>query len=157
MAESSVFLGKVQQAARRFWGLRWSIKGPILGAVGLGILAAIIPGGGDDDEPPQLRVADQEPAQVASPSPAEESTPTPTRTPRNTPTSTPTPEPTATPVPPTPTPVPPTPTPTPRPAQSNVYYRNCDEARAAGAAPIYRGEPGYRPALDRDGDGIACE
>ena len=41
------------------------------------------------------------------------------------------------------------------PAQ--VYYRRCDEARAAGAAPIYRGEPGYRPALDRDDDGIACE
>jgi hypothetical protein len=38
-----------------------------------------------------------------------------------------------------------------------VYYRNCDEARAAGAAPIRRGEPGYRPPLDRDDDGIACE
>ncbi|MCL2737150.1 MAG: excalibur calcium-binding domain-containing protein [Propionibacteriaceae bacterium] len=22
---------------------------------------------------------------------------------------------------------------------------------------MYRGQPGYRPALDRDGDGIACE
>lgn len=41
--------------------------------------------------------------------------------------------------------------------QSNVYYKNCSQARAAGAAPIYRGEPGYRPALDRDNDGIACE
>lgn len=41
--------------------------------------------------------------------------------------------------------------------QANVYYKNCSEARAAGAAPIYRGEPGYRPALDRDNDGIACE
>lgn len=38
-----------------------------------------------------------------------------------------------------------------------VYYRNCSAARAAGAAPIYRGEPGYRAELDRDGDGIACE
>jgi hypothetical protein len=38
-----------------------------------------------------------------------------------------------------------------------VYYKNCAEARAAGAAPIYRGQPGYRPGLDRDGDGIACE
>ena len=38
-----------------------------------------------------------------------------------------------------------------------VYYKNCSQARAAGAAPIYRGEPGYRPALDRDRDGIACE
>jgi hypothetical protein len=38
-----------------------------------------------------------------------------------------------------------------------VYFENCDAARAAGAAPIYRGEPGYRPGLDRDGDGVACE
>jgi hypothetical protein len=36
-------------------------------------------------------------------------------------------------------------------------YRNCSEARAAGAAPIRIGEPGYGPHLDRDGDGIACE
>lgn len=41
--------------------------------------------------------------------------------------------------------------------KSSVYYANCTAARAAGAAPIYRGEPGYRPALDRDSDGIACE
>jgi hypothetical protein len=38
-----------------------------------------------------------------------------------------------------------------------VHYPNCDSARAAGAAPIHRGEPGYRPPLDRDDDGIACE
>ena len=42
-------------------------------------------------------------------------------------------------------------------APSSVYYKNCTAARAAGAAPIYRGQPGYRPELDRDGDGIACE
>ncbi|MEU0411137.1 excalibur calcium-binding domain-containing protein [Streptomyces griseorubiginosus] len=39
----------------------------------------------------------------------------------------------------------------------DVYYENCDEARAAGAAPLYRGDPGYGPHLDRDGDGVACE
>ena len=39
----------------------------------------------------------------------------------------------------------------------SVYYANCTEARAAGAAPILIGEPGYRSALDRDKDGIACE
>lgn len=38
-----------------------------------------------------------------------------------------------------------------------AYYKNCSAARAAGAAPLYRGQPGYRSALDRDGDGIACE
>ena len=37
------------------------------------------------------------------------------------------------------------------------YFRSCAEARAAGVAPIYRGQPGYAPHLDRDGDGIACE
>jgi hypothetical protein len=38
-----------------------------------------------------------------------------------------------------------------------VYYRNCDAARAAGAAPIKEGEAGYRTGLDADADGIACE
>ena len=42
-------------------------------------------------------------------------------------------------------------------ADRNVYYRYCSDARAAGAAPLYRGDPGYRPALDADGDGTACE
>lgn len=39
----------------------------------------------------------------------------------------------------------------------DVYYARCADARAAGAAPIYAGEPGYREGLDGDGDGIACE
>jgi hypothetical protein len=43
------------------------------------------------------------------------------------------------------------------PSSGSVYYRNCAEARAAGAAPIHRGEPGYAAHLDRDRDGIACE
>jgi Excalibur calcium-binding domain len=43
--------------------------------------------------------------------------------------------------------------------QSNgsVYYPNCAAARAAGAAPLYRGQPGYGRHLDRDDDGKACE
>ncbi|WP_239591490.1 excalibur calcium-binding domain-containing protein [Mycolicibacterium tusciae] len=40
---------------------------------------------------------------------------------------------------------------------SSVYYSNCSEARAAGAAPLYTGAPGYRSGLDRDNDGVACE
>jgi hypothetical protein len=39
----------------------------------------------------------------------------------------------------------------------SAYYRNCAAARAAGVAPLHRGDPGYRSGLDRDGDGIACE
>nr|WP_307890974.1 excalibur calcium-binding domain-containing protein [Acidipropionibacterium jensenii] len=41
--------------------------------------------------------------------------------------------------------------------KSAVYYKNCAAAKKAGAAPLYRGHPGYRSALDRDNDGIACE
>ncbi|MCW2637407.1 MAG: Excalibur calcium-binding domain protein [Blastococcus sp.] len=37
------------------------------------------------------------------------------------------------------------------------YYENCDDARARGAAPVYEGDPGYRPELDSDSDGIGCE
>ena len=42
------------------------------------------------------------------------------------------------------------------PAQ-NVYYKNCDAVRAAGAAPIYPGDPGWHTKFDRDNDGIGCE
>ncbi|HRL73801.1 MAG TPA: excalibur calcium-binding domain-containing protein, partial [Bifidobacterium adolescentis] len=52
----------------------------------------------------------------------------------------------------------PAPAPAPQPApQQDVYYQNCTAARAAGAAPIYQGQPGYRSQLDRDHDGVACE
>lgn len=40
---------------------------------------------------------------------------------------------------------------------ADVYYANCSAVRAAGADPIYAGQPGYSRKLDRDGDGIACE
>ncbi|MFE4501357.1 excalibur calcium-binding domain-containing protein [Rhodococcus sp. NPDC056743] len=40
---------------------------------------------------------------------------------------------------------------------AGVSYANCAEARAAGAAPILKGEPGYSTKLDRDKDGIACD
>ena len=36
-------------------------------------------------------------------------------------------------------------------------FRSCAEARAAGAAPVRRGQPGYGAHLDRDGDGVGCE
>lgn len=53
-----------------------------------------------------------------------------------------------------------------RPVQSLVRARaavavaapfpNCGAALAAGAAPVYQGDPGYGPHLDGNGDGIAC-
>ena len=42
-------------------------------------------------------------------------------------------------------------------ANADVYYKNCSEARTAGVTPLYEGDPGYAPHLDRDNDGIACE
>jgi hypothetical protein len=44
-----------------------------------------------------------------------------------------------------------------RPSGGTVHYQNCSEARAAGAAPVRRGQPGYASHLDRDNDGIGCE
>ena len=41
--------------------------------------------------------------------------------------------------------------------EGSVYYSGCDEARAAGVAPIHRGSPGYRDGMDGDSDGVACE
>ncbi|MGW2093495.1 excalibur calcium-binding domain-containing protein [Promicromonospora sukumoe] len=38
-----------------------------------------------------------------------------------------------------------------------VFYWNCDAVRAAGAAPLQSGQPGYLPHLDRNGNGVACE
>ncbi|MDQ0679758.1 hypothetical protein QFZ30_003140 [Arthrobacter pascens] len=59
---------------------------------------------------------------------------------------------------PAPVPVAPAPVPVPvAPVPAAVSYANCTAVRAAGAAPIYAGQPGYSRSLDRDGDGIACE
>lgn len=43
------------------------------------------------------------------------------------------------------------------PAAPSAYFGSCADAKAAGAAPLYSGQPGYRAALDRDRDGVACE
>jgi len=43
------------------------------------------------------------------------------------------------------------------PSSSGTAFRNCAAARAAGAAPVYFGDPGYGSHLDRDGDGVGCE
>jgi hypothetical protein len=40
---------------------------------------------------------------------------------------------------------------------ASVYYPGCNAVRAAGRAPLYRGQAGYREEMDGDGDGIACE
>lgn len=44
------------------------------------------------------------------------------------------------------------------PAPDTVQsFASCAEARAAGAAPVHSGDPGYSRRIDRDGDGVACE
>ena len=40
---------------------------------------------------------------------------------------------------------------------SGDFWHGCNDARAVGTAPIYRGEPGCRAQMDGDNDGIACE
>ena len=47
--------------------------------------------------------------------------------------------------------------PTAASTDGDVHYPNCAAAREAGVAPILLGEPGYRPGLDGDNDGVACE
>jgi hypothetical protein len=58
----------------------------------------------------------------------------------------------------TPVPVPvPVAAPASVPAPTGVYYQNCTAVRAAGAAPIYPGDPGWQTKFDGDGDGVGCE
>jgi hypothetical protein len=40
--------------------------------------------------------------------------------------------------------------------EQSEYFASCDDARAAGKAPLYAGQPGYRSELDPDGTGLAC-
>ena len=42
-------------------------------------------------------------------------------------------------------------------SSSRREFANCSQARAAGAAPVREGDPGYGRHLDRDGDGVGCE
>ena len=42
-------------------------------------------------------------------------------------------------------------------ADVTTPFKNCAAAKAAGAAPVRIGDPGYGAHLDGDGDGVACE
>ena len=41
--------------------------------------------------------------------------------------------------------------------EASVYYATCADAVAAGKAPLYPGQPGYREELDPQGVGVACQ
>ncbi|PRY12178.1 excalibur calcium-binding domain-containing protein [Kineococcus rhizosphaerae] len=43
------------------------------------------------------------------------------------------------------------------PPSTGVYYANCTAVWNAIGRPIRSGEPGYRPGLDSDHDGVGCE
>ena len=43
------------------------------------------------------------------------------------------------------------------PAPVDQHFRGCDDARAAGRENIPISDPSYRPWMDGDGDGWACE
>ncbi|MDJ0319484.1 DUF1524 domain-containing protein [Pseudarthrobacter sp. PS3-L1] len=84
-----------------------------------------------------------------APAPAPEPAPAPAPAPE------PAPAPAVVPAAPAPAPAP---APEPAPAApAAVYFQNCTAARAAGAAPLYAGQAGYRAEMDRDKDGVACE
>ena len=42
-------------------------------------------------------------------------------------------------------------------ASADPPYQNCNEAHADGRYSIPISDPAYRPDLDLDGDGLACE
>ncbi len=93
-------------------------------------IAALIPSGSADAVNPLLPPA---PAAPVAPAPAPQVAPAPQAAPA----------PQLAPAPPAPAP--------------RTGYKNCTEARNAGVTPIYRGQDGYAPHLDRDNDGFACE
>lgn len=51
----------------------------------------------------------------------------------------------------------PEPSAAPEQQEDAVVYKNCTAVRAAGKAPLHKGEPGYSTKLDGDKDGVACE
>lgn len=99
--------------------------------------------------------------ELAALAPVATTTTTTTTAPTTTSTAPPTTQPPPPPTTQAPPPPPPTtqaPPPPPPPTQSvSTYYENCSAAKAAGAAPVYRGDPGYGSHLDRDNDGVGCE
>ncbi|GAB4323759.1 MAG: hypothetical protein Kow0010_05270 [Dehalococcoidia bacterium] len=119
MAKKGTLAGEVQDGLRRFWGLQWKVKGPILAALGSValIVVAAAAGGGDDSTAAPARperspaAAQGQDQEKVTPTLTATGTPPATHTPTATATPTATPAPTET---PTPTPSP-TPTPTPQP------------------------------------------
>lgn len=136
-----------------------------------GVLLSLVIGGaitgcGNDEvstpaQPPVTTAASAPTTSMAPPTttyaPIPTTTAAPTSTVRQVPVPDPDPDPDPDPVRKAPAP-PPAPKPEPKKEEpKTVYYKNCSAARAAGAAPVHRGDAGYGSHLDRDGDGVGCE
>ncbi len=137
----------------------------VAGGVGIALLLAQIDGPMSDPAPAPTRST---PTRTTAPAPARTvlptyESPTPTTTAPPVPTYTPPPTsflppPTTYTPPPTYEPPPTTPAaPVHQAPPQSAYYRNCKQAHADGRYNIPVGDPAYRPGLDRDGDGFACE
>lgn len=163
--------GGLGDRAKRVWAdfRRWPRSAQIVTWIvaALIVLAALGSFGSEDGpEPVTVVDADQTTTTVAAlttttilPTTTTTAAPTTTTTvpPTTTTTAPPTTTTTAPPPPPPPTTTAPPPPPPTTVAQSSTYYANCSAARAAGAAPVHRGDPGYGSHLDRDNDGVGCE
>lgn len=144
----------------------------VASGVGVALLLAQIPGPGSEQNPsPTPPTRTSTPLPTSRP-PGDKPSPLPSFT--STPSLTETVEPAPTYLPPTTETAPPTtdlspsstymvppptaePSPAYQPAPEATYYRNCSQAHADGRYNIPRGDPAYRPGLDRDHDGLACE
>ncbi|NNH72030.1 excalibur calcium-binding domain-containing protein [Nocardia uniformis] len=42
-------------------------------------------------------------------------------------------------------------------SEPRPYYVNCTQVQREESGPLLAGQPGYRPGLDKDGNGIACD
>jgi cell division septation protein DedD len=130
-------------------------------AAGLIVLAGLVAGGhllGSHDDTPASATDRPLPSVVSTTTTAStttSSTTTSTSTTTTTaPTTTSAAPTTAAPQPPPPPPPAARPTAT---AEPELRYRNCEEAREAGATPLREGDPGYDPAFDLNGNGLACD
>ncbi|MCT9092865.1 excalibur calcium-binding domain-containing protein [Streptomyces sp. ASQP_92] len=130
---------------RWHWWLAGGVLTVFAGLVAIGIAFPPDPAPGSKPSP----TASASPSSSSHPPPAIQPQPEPTASEATPSSAVPS-------VPDTPEP-PDTPAPATSSAPTNVNYKDCDAARAAGAAPLYAGQPGYRSALDRDGDGVAYE
>jgi len=166
---STVVVPKPLSPARRA-----AAPAAVAGGVGIALMLAQVPGPGAEQAPSRpapTRTATPIPSRTPSsttdtPSslPSFTSTPSPTQTAEPVPTYVPPPTASAPPTtyaPPAATYVPPPTTaetaPVYQPVPQSTYYRNCSQAHADGRYNIPQGDPAYRPGLDRDRDGYACE